>query len=73
MGSLARAGQTDMQSRMAQRPRAIYRTRLNDSLERISQRFYGTADAWRLIYDANNLNTIYVLPNTELIIPERAA
>lgn len=49
----------------------LYRPAAGESLYGVSQSFYGTPHAWRLIADRNNL-TDFTLDGTEtLIIPER--
>lgn len=61
----------DLEEREAAEAIALYRPRAGESLYRIASRYYGTADAWRLIADRNNLSSV-VLDGTELlIIPER--
>lgn len=69
----ARQAELDMRARAGQHPRAIYRPRQGESLERISMRFYGTADSWRTIYDANHLESLVLDGTEELIIPQQAA
>lgn len=71
VSAVARAGEADARARMARKPRAVHRCRDGESLERISTRYYGTPDQWRLIYDANNLHSIFIAGGTDLIIPER--
>lgn len=71
MFASARAGQLDARSRAAQRIRTIYRTKNGDSLERIAERFLGSPDSWRLIYDANDLDSIVLPVGLDLIIPEK--
>lgn len=61
----------DMKKRAGQKPRAIYRPMRGEALEKISARFYGTADSWRVIYDANNLDSLLLDGTEELIIPEK--
>lgn len=63
----------DMRSKSSQRPRAIYRPAPGESLERISMRFYGTADNADLLYRANHLNSIVLDGTEELLIPEIGA
>ena len=67
----ARAAQIDARSRAAQRIRTIYRARSGDSLERIATKYLGSPDSWRLIYDANNMDSILVVPGRDYIIPEK--
>jgi len=73
MVGLASQAELDVRLRARQRPRAIYYPKAGESLERISLKFYGTADAWRAIYDKNNLSSIILTGDEELIIPERAS
>jgi len=68
---LARDAELDCRSRAKQKPRAIYYPKEGESLERISLRFYGTADNWRAIYDKNNLSSLVLDGTEELVIPER--
>lgn len=68
---LSRSAEIDMRSRASTHPRAIYRPRRGESLERISVRFYGTPDNATLIYNANNLASLFLTGEEELIIPER--
>lgn len=49
----------------------LYRPRAGESLYQISRKFYGTAHAWRLIYERNALRTFSLLGTETLIIPER--
>ncbi len=46
---------------------AIYRPHSGESLYGISNRFFGTPDHWRDIFDANNLSS-FTLSGTELLI-----
>lgn len=71
MVGLSRLAEKDMKKRAGKKPRAIYYPKKNESLERIAARFYGSADAWRTIYDANNLDSLVLDGTEELIIPER--
>jgi hypothetical protein len=70
---LSSKAEVDMRATAARKPRAIHRCQAGESLERISLRYYGTANNWRAIYDANNLQTLLVDGGQELIIPERGA
>lgn len=63
----------DMRSKASQRPRAIYRPKPGESLERISLRFYHTAENADLIYRTNHLSSIVLDGTEELIIPEIGA
>lgn len=71
MAAAARAAASDARSRAALRPLTIHTCRNGESLQRISNRYYGTPNAWRLIYDANNLSSILLDSGTQLIVPER--
>jgi len=51
----------------------LYRPSAGEHLYGISRRFYGTAHAWRLIYDRNALKTFVMAGSETLIIPERGA
>ena len=69
---LARKAELDMRARAAKHPKAIYRPQAGEPWERIALKFYGTADAWRTIYDANPTVASLVLDGTEVLtIPER--
>lgn len=63
--------EVDCRRRAGQKPRAIYRPKRGEALERISIKFYGTPNSWRVIYDANNLSSILLSGLEELVIPER--
>ena len=67
----AEKASTDLRVQARQRPRAVHRARAGESLKRISQRYYGTADGWRAIYEANNLASLTLVGTEELVIPER--
>lgn len=69
----ARLAELDMRAKAARKPRAIHRARKGESLERISMRYYGTADNWRAIYDVNHLDSVLLDGGEELLIPERAS
>lgn len=71
MAGLAREAEKDMRRRAGKNPRAIYRPKRGEALEKISMKFYRTAGAWRLIYDANDLSSLVLDGTEELIIPER--
>lgn len=73
MSGLARDAELDMRSRAATRPRAIYRPKAGEPLERIALRFLGSAEAWRDIYAANHLDSLVLTGTEELIIPEKGA
>lgn len=49
----------------------LYRPQQGESLYRISQKFYGTPFAWRLIYQRNQLSSVTLTGDEILIIPER--
>ncbi len=69
----SRQAEIDMNHRLGRKPKAIYRPRARESLERISVRFYGTPDNALKIYEANNLKTSVLIGTEELLIPELAA
>lgn len=69
---LASLAELDMRATAARKPRSIHRCTAGESLERIALRYYGTANHWRAIYDANNLDSLLLEDGAELIIPERA-
>lgn len=72
MLGLSNEAAKDMERRAQQKPKAIYYPKAGESLERISVKFYGTADNWRQIYDRNHLSTLIMTGTEELLIPERA-
>ncbi|HUS27611.1 MAG TPA: hypothetical protein VMZ53_03860 [Kofleriaceae bacterium] len=51
----------------------LYRPRAGENLYAIARKFYGTAHAWRLIYDRNDLRSFELAGTETLIIPERGA
>jgi nucleoid-associated protein YgaU len=51
----------------------VYRPRKGQSLYSVSQEVYGTAFAWKLIYDANHLHSTYLTGTETLTIPSRGA
>lgn len=51
----------------------LYRPREGEHLYAIARKFYGTAHAWRLIYDRNDLQAFTMAGTETLIIPERGA
>lgn len=55
------------------KPRAVHRPFRGESLYRISERYYGTPDEWRLIYTTNHLKSKLLEGTEELVIPERGA
>jgi len=66
----AKAAETDARARAARRPRGIYRVKSGDTLDRISMKWYGNPDSARFIRDANNLDSIVLIPGVDLIIPD---
>lgn len=70
MAGQAQQAEIDMLSRIGlYHPVAVYRPLTGESLERISQKFYGTPDNADRIYDANHLSSIVLDGNESLIIP----
>ncbi len=69
---LSMNAEDDVRKRAYQKPKAIYYPKRGESLERISMRFYGSANNWRAIYDKNNLSSLVLDGNEELLIPEQA-
>lgn len=67
----SRDAELDLMAKASQRPRAIHYAKANESLERISLRYYGTPDNWRAIFDANNLDSLLLEGGEVLLIPER--
>jgi hypothetical protein len=51
----------------------LYRPRQGEHLYAIARKFYGTAHAWKLIYDRNDLQSFEMIGTETLIIPERGA
>lgn len=51
----------------------LYRPREGEHLYAIARKFYGTAHAWRMIYDRNDLQSFKMAGTETLIIPERGA
>lgn len=68
---VSRAAERDIRRRAQAKPKAIYYPKRGESLERISVRFYGSANNWRAIYDKNNLSSLVLDGTEELLIPER--
>ncbi len=66
----SRQAEIDMNHRLGQKPKAIYRPKARESLERISIKFYGTPNNALKIYEANNLTSSVLTGFEELIIPE---
>jgi len=50
-------------------PQAVVIARDGDTLQRFSVRYFGTADRWRDIADANDLETTTLVAGQELILP----
>lgn len=69
----SRDAEIDLKSKAALKPRAIHYAKEGESLERISLRYYGTADNWRAIFDANNLHSLLLEGGEVLLIPERTS
>jgi len=69
---VSRAAERDIRRRAQAKPKAIYYPKRGESLERISMRFYGSANNWRAIYDKNNLSSLLLDGTEELFIPERS-
>jgi hypothetical protein len=69
--SLAKKAEIDVRKQARQKPKAIYYPKADESLERISLKFYGTADHWRAIYDKNNLSSLTLTGTEQLFIPEK--
>lgn len=72
MVGVSRLAEIDMIHRLGLKPKAIYRPKPRESLERISTKFYGTPDNAMLIYDTNNLKSAVFVGTEELFIPELA-
>jgi hypothetical protein len=72
LASKSLAAERDALARARTKPRAIHRPFAGESLYRISQRYYGTPDEWRTIYNANHLRTLVLAGTEELIIPDKA-
>jgi hypothetical protein len=70
---LARLAELDMQARVGHHPKAIYRPKSRESLERISKKFYGTPGNVDKIRDANPGLPNVLIGTEELLIPELAA
>lgn len=69
----SRDAEIDILAKATRKTRAIHRAKAGESLERISLRYYGTADNWRAIFDANGLDSLILEGGEVLIIPERTA
>jgi hypothetical protein len=66
----ARDGELDMERRLNLGVAAtVYSPKANESLERISQKFYGTPDNAGVIYDANHLSSTVLIGTEKLLIP----
>jgi hypothetical protein len=70
---VSRQAEQDMRARAARKPRAVHRASAGEPLERISLRYYGTADNWKMIFDANQLDSVLLEGGEELLIPEVTA
>lgn len=67
----ARAGDDNCAARAAPDATRLYRPQQGESLYAIARKFYGTPNAWGLIYQRNSLQS-FTLQGTEiLVIPER--
>lgn len=71
LSGLSKQAELDVRKQARQKPKAIYYPKAGESLERISLKFYGTADHWRAIYDKNNLSSLILVGNEQLFIPEK--
>jgi len=69
----SRDAEIDLRAKAAQKTKAIHHAREGESLERISLKYYGTADNWQAIFYANNLDSILLEGGELLIIPERTS
>ena len=69
----SRDAEIDLRAKAARKTKAIHRAKEGESLERISLRYYGTADNWSAIYAANNLSSLILEGGELLVIPERTA
>jgi LysM repeat protein len=54
-------------------PKARYKVQVNDTLQNISVKFFGTSANWTDIYDFNKLQTTALTPGTVLEIPDVAS
>lgn len=63
----------ELQRRSTPEKARLYRPHLNESLYRISQKFYGTPHAWRTIAEFNGLQSLTMTGEELLVIPEREA
>lgn len=70
-GTSQRVGD-DMDARIDPDPFRFYRARKNESLYAISNQFYGTPHAWRLIAERNGLESLTLEGGEILMIPERS-
>lgn len=69
----SRDAELDLRAKASKNPRAVHFARAGESLERISLRYYGTADNWRAIFDANQLASLQLAGGEVLLIPERTS
>lgn len=67
----SRAAASDARARAAQSPLTVHLVKKGDTLFRISAKYYGTPNSWRVIYNANDLDSISLVAGSQLIIPER--
>jgi hypothetical protein len=68
---MAGTGARSLEERDEPRADRIYEPRANEDLRAISQFFYGTPHAWRLIADRNRLRGFTLTGEEKLIIPTR--
>ena len=69
----AREGDLAATKRATPDAKRLYRPSAGESLYAISSKFYGTPNAWGLIYQRNSLSSFNLLGNEILIIPERGS
>lgn len=65
--------EADMRARAQAAPLAVHRPSVGESWYQISQRYYGTPNEWRRIYDFNDLSSLELDGTEELLIPARSA
>lgn len=61
----------EVEERDAPAAQSLYRPFAGQSIYAVALRFFGTADAWRLIAERNSLRTITLTGDELLVIPER--
>jgi hypothetical protein len=66
----SRAAEKDARILASRKPRGIHRVRQGDTLDRVSEKWYGTPDSGRFIRDANNLDSVLLPVGRDLLIPE---